>query len=57
MPPALTTTQLEAYYALTEVSALLRHAIEKQLRDAGRLSYVQSSYSHVCATPTICGVR
>ncbi|MDO9397196.1 MAG: MarR family transcriptional regulator [Herbiconiux sp.] len=40
-PPALTATQLEAYFAFTEVSSLLRHAVEKQLRDAGDLSYVQ----------------
>jgi hypothetical protein len=35
MSLALTTTQLGVYSALTEVSALLRHAIEKQFRDAG----------------------
>ncbi len=40
-PPALSETQLEAYFAFTEVSSLLRHAVEKQLRDAGDLSYVQ----------------
>ncbi|KEP76012.1 MarR family transcriptional regulator [Microbacterium sp. SUBG005] len=34
-------TQLRAYLAFTEVSNLLRHAVEKQLRDAGELSYVQ----------------
>ncbi|MET0859521.1 MAG: MarR family transcriptional regulator [Lacisediminihabitans sp.] len=39
--PRLTATQLEAYFAFTEVSSLLRHAVEKQLRDAGDLSYVQ----------------
>lgn len=39
--PRLTSTQLEAYFALTEVSSLLRHAVEKQLRDVGGLSYVQ----------------
>lgn len=33
--------QLEAYFALIEVSGLLRHAVERQLRDAGGLSYVQ----------------
>ena len=37
----VTPTQLQAYFALTEVSSLLRHAVEKQLRDAGDLSYVQ----------------
>ena len=41
VPDALTSTQLEAYFAFTEVSSLLRHAVEEQLRDAGGLSYVQ----------------
>lgn len=40
-PAGLTPTQLQAYFAFTEVSSLLRHAVEKQLRDAGDLSYVQ----------------
>lgn len=40
-PPALDATQLGAYFALIEVSSLLRHAVEQQLRDAGDLSYVQ----------------
>lgn len=40
-PSSLTPTQLGAYFAFTEVSSLLRHAVEKQLRDAGDLSYVQ----------------
>ena len=40
-PAELTAAQLEAYFAFTEVSSLLRHAVEKQLRDAGDLSYVQ----------------
>lgn len=40
-PTALTPTQLQAYFAFTEVGSLLRHAVEKQLRDAGGLSYVQ----------------
>jgi DNA-binding MarR family transcriptional regulator len=39
--PRLDPTQLGAYFALIEVSSLLRHAIEQQLRDAGDLSYVQ----------------
>lgn len=39
--PSLTPTQLAAYFALTEVSSLLRPAVEKQLREAGSLSYVQ----------------
>lgn len=41
VPTSLTPTQLAAYFALTEVSSLVRHAVEKQLRDAGGLSYVQ----------------
>jgi DNA-binding MarR family transcriptional regulator len=40
-PPSLTPTQLGAYFAFTEVSSLLRPAVEQQLRDAGELSYVQ----------------
>ena len=40
-PASLTPAQLQAYFAFTEVSSLLRHAVEKQLRDAGSLSYVQ----------------
>lgn len=33
--------ELGAYFALIEVSSLLRHTVEQQLRDAGDLSYVQ----------------
>lgn len=33
--------QLAAYFALMEVSDLLRHAVEQQLRSDGGLSYVQ----------------
>ena len=33
--------QLSAYFSLIEVSSLLRHSVEQQLRDAGDLSYVQ----------------
>lgn len=40
-PPSLTPTQLGAYFAFTEVSSLLRPAVEQQLREAGELSYVQ----------------
>ena len=39
--PSLEPAQLGAYFALIEVSSLLRHAVEQQLRDAGDLSYVQ----------------
>lgn len=40
-PASLTPTQLGAYFAFTEVSSLLRPAVEQQLREAGELSYVQ----------------
>lgn len=33
--------QLGAYFSLIEVTSLLRHAVERQLREAGDLSYVQ----------------
>jgi DNA-binding MarR family transcriptional regulator len=39
--PPISPAQLDAYFALIEVSSLLRHTIEQQLRDAGDLSYVQ----------------
>jgi DNA-binding MarR family transcriptional regulator len=39
--PSVDPAQLRAYFALMDVSSLLRHAIEQQLRDAGDLSYVQ----------------
>jgi DNA-binding MarR family transcriptional regulator len=39
--PALDPVQLDAYFALIEVSSLLRHTVEQQLREAGDLSYVQ----------------
>jgi DNA-binding MarR family transcriptional regulator len=39
--PPLDRVQLDAYFALIEVSSLLRHRIEQQLREAGDLSYVQ----------------
>jgi len=37
----LDPAELGAYFALIEVSSLLRHTVEQQLRDAGDLSYVQ----------------
>jgi DNA-binding MarR family transcriptional regulator len=40
-PRSLEPDQLSAYFALIEVTSLLRHAIEQQLREAGDLSYVQ----------------
>jgi DNA-binding MarR family transcriptional regulator len=39
--PSLSPVQLGAYFALIEVTSLLRHAVEQQLREAGDLSYVQ----------------
>jgi DNA-binding MarR family transcriptional regulator len=39
--PKLDPAQLGAYFALIEVSSLLRHTVEQQLKDAGELSYVQ----------------
>lgn len=41
MPAPLTRVQLGAYLSLIEVTSLLRHAVEQQLREAGKLSYVQ----------------
>jgi DNA-binding MarR family transcriptional regulator len=38
---ALSPAELDAYFALIEVSSLVRHAVEEQLREAGDLSYVQ----------------
>jgi DNA-binding MarR family transcriptional regulator len=40
-PEPVDPVQLGAYFALVEVTSLLRHAIEQQLRDAGGLSFVQ----------------
>ena len=40
-PPSLNPVELSAYFAFTEVSSLIRHAVEQQLHDAGGLSYVQ----------------
>ena len=39
--PPLDRIQLRGYFALLEVSSLLKHTVELQLRDAGDLSYVQ----------------
>jgi DNA-binding MarR family transcriptional regulator len=38
---SLDPQQLSAYFALMEVSSLLRHAVEQHLRAEGDLSYVQ----------------
>ncbi|MEU2867579.1 MarR family transcriptional regulator, partial [Streptomyces mirabilis] len=40
-PPSLDRVQLGAYFGLVEVTSLLRHAVEQQLRESGDLSYVQ----------------
>ncbi|GAB3607547.1 MarR family transcriptional regulator [Conyzicola nivalis] len=40
-PRSLDPAQLGAYLSLIEVSSLLRHTVEQQLREAGDLSYVQ----------------
>ena len=40
-PPSLDPAQLGAYFAFVEVSSLLRHRVEQQLRDTGDLSFVQ----------------
>ncbi|NQX27464.1 winged helix-turn-helix transcriptional regulator [Microbacteriaceae bacterium VKM Ac-2854] len=40
-PASLSPTQLAAYLAFTEIGALVRPAVEKQLREVGELSYVQ----------------
>lgn len=38
---SLDSQQLSAYFALMEVSSILRHAVEQHLRAEGELSYVQ----------------
>jgi DNA-binding MarR family transcriptional regulator len=40
-PHSVDPVQLGAYFALIEVSGLLRHAIDQQLREAGDLTFVQ----------------
>ncbi|MHA6765467.1 MarR family winged helix-turn-helix transcriptional regulator [Streptacidiphilus sp. PAMC 29251] len=40
-PEPLAPEQLSAYFALMEVSSLLQHAVDQQLRDEGGLSYTQ----------------
>jgi DNA-binding MarR family transcriptional regulator len=39
--PPIDSEQLAAYFALMEVSNLLQHAVDQQLRDEGGLSYTQ----------------
>lgn len=38
---SLDATELGAYFSLIETSSLLRHAVDRQLKEAGDLSYVQ----------------
>jgi DNA-binding MarR family transcriptional regulator len=40
-PRSLDPQQLSAYFALMEVSSILRHAVEQHLRAEGNISYVQ----------------
>jgi len=40
-PRSLDSVRLGAYFAIMEVASLLRHAVERQLRDAGDLTFVQ----------------
>ena len=40
-PHSVDPVQLGAYFALIEVTGLLRHAIDQQLREAGDLTFVQ----------------
>ncbi|GIJ46712.1 MarR family transcriptional regulator [Virgisporangium aliadipatigenens] len=40
-PESVDPVQLGAYFALIEVTSLLRHAIEQQLREDGSISFVQ----------------
>ena len=40
-PHSVDPVQLGAYFALIEVSSLLRHAIEQQMREDGGLTFVQ----------------
>jgi DNA-binding MarR family transcriptional regulator len=40
-PRSLDSEQLSAYFALMEVTSILRHAVEQHLRAEGDLSYVQ----------------
>ncbi|MEW2289301.1 MarR family transcriptional regulator [Streptomyces sp. NPDC047841] len=39
--PSLDPVQLGAYFDLVEVTSLLKHAVEQQLRESGDISYVQ----------------
>ena len=44
-PPSLDPVQLGVYFTPVEVTSLLQHAVEQQLREAGDLNYVQFQLS------------
>ena len=53
MPATLDPHQLAAYFALIEVSSLLKHAVERHLRVEGGISYVQFEIlTRLFETPT-----
>jgi DNA-binding MarR family transcriptional regulator len=53
VPAALEPHQLAAYFALVEVSGLLKHAVERHLRLEGGISYVQFEIlTRLFGTPT-----
>jgi DNA-binding MarR family transcriptional regulator len=53
VPAALDPRQLAAYFALVEVSGLLKHAVERHLRVEGAISYVQFEIlTRLFSTPT-----
>jgi DNA-binding MarR family transcriptional regulator len=53
VPAALDPQQLAAYFALVEVSSLLKHAVDRHLRVDGNISYVQFEIlTRLFATPT-----
>jgi DNA-binding MarR family transcriptional regulator len=52
-PRSLDPEQLGAYFALMEVTSILRHAVERHLRTDGDLSYVQFEIlARLNASPT-----
>jgi DNA-binding MarR family transcriptional regulator len=54
VPASLDPRQLEAYFALVEVSSLLKHAVERHLRVEGGISYVQFEIlTRLFATPSV----
>jgi DNA-binding MarR family transcriptional regulator len=54
VPASLDPRQLAAYFALVEVSSLLKHAVERHLRVEGGISYVQFEIlTRLFATPSV----